>query len=135
MYDIPPLQYLSETFTCSSKVTLSNISKGLVKVTFPLPHLYNTLMALIPNLKDYFCEVKPVVFSIAIDISVSFFQENNIVYDPTGCFFFPFRFFYRSLVFHSDPAGPLGHLLCRGLPKVQFSFLVAVGFEPMSWWS
>ena len=42
------------------------------------------------------------------------------------CFFFFFvffRFFYRcssalSLVFHSDPAGPLGHLLCRGPSQI-----------------
>ena len=32
-----PLQYLSETFTCSSKVTLPNIRKCIVKVTFPSP--------------------------------------------------------------------------------------------------
>ena len=39
-----------------------------------------------------------------------------------------------SLVFHSDPAGPLGHLLSGGgvSPSVLFLFLVAAGFEPMS---
>ena len=40
MYDILPLQYLPKTFTCSSNVTLPNIRKGLVKVTFPLPLEY-----------------------------------------------------------------------------------------------
>ena len=34
VYDISPLQYLSKTFTCSSKVTLHSIRKCLVKVTF-----------------------------------------------------------------------------------------------------
>ena len=35
-----------------------------------------------------------------------------------------------SLFFHSDPVGPLVHLLCRGPSQCPFSFLVAAGFEP-----
>ena len=35
MMERSPLQYLSKTFTRSSKVTSPNIRKGLVKVTFP----------------------------------------------------------------------------------------------------
>ena len=40
MYDISPVQHLSKTFTCSSKVTLLNIRKALVKVTFATPLQY-----------------------------------------------------------------------------------------------
>ena len=38
MYDKPvsPPSTFSNAFTCSSKITLTNIRKGLVKVTFPL---------------------------------------------------------------------------------------------------
>ena len=35
MYEISPFQYLSNTFTLSSNVTLPNIREGLVKMTFP----------------------------------------------------------------------------------------------------
>ena len=56
MYDTPPLQYFSKTFTCSSKVTLPNIRKGLVKVTFPLPFQYlnGSLSKSLSTLKVYF---------------------------------------------------------------------------------
>ena len=51
-----PLQYLSKTFTCSSKVTLPNIRKGLVKVTFPshLQYLNGSLSKSLRSLKVYF---------------------------------------------------------------------------------
>ena len=50
------LQYLSKTFTCSSKVTLPNIRKGLVKVTFPshLQYLNGSLSKSLRSLKVYF---------------------------------------------------------------------------------
>ena len=54
------LQYLSKTFTCSSKVTLPNISKGLVKVTFPshLQYLNGSLSKSLRSLKVYFRAVR-----------------------------------------------------------------------------
>ena len=56
MYDIPPLQYLSKTFTCLSKVTLPKIRKGFVKVIFPLPfeYLNGSLSKSLSTLKVYF---------------------------------------------------------------------------------
>ena len=55
-----PLQYLSKTFTHSSKVTLPNIRKGLVKVTFPshLQYLNGSLSKSLRSLKVYFRAVK-----------------------------------------------------------------------------
>ena len=54
-----PLQYLSKTFTRSSKVTLPNIRKGLVKVTFPshLQYPNGSLSKSLRSLKVYFCAV------------------------------------------------------------------------------
>ena len=51
-----PLQYLSKIFTCLSKVTLSNIRKSLVKVTFPSPlsYLNDSLTKSLSTLKAYF---------------------------------------------------------------------------------
>ena len=51
-----PLQYLSKTFTRSSKVTLPNIRKGLVKVTFPshLQYLNGSLSKSLRSLKVNF---------------------------------------------------------------------------------
>ena len=56
MYDIPPLQYLCKIFTCASKVTLSNIRKGFVKVTFPSPFQYlnSSLSKSLSTLNVYF---------------------------------------------------------------------------------
>ena len=56
MYDMSPLQYLSKTFTCSSKVTLTNIRKGLVKVTFAshLQYLNGSLSKSLRSLEVYF---------------------------------------------------------------------------------
>ena len=51
-----PLQDLSKTFTHSSKVTLPNIRKGLVRVTFPshLQYLNGSLSKSLRSLKVYF---------------------------------------------------------------------------------
>ena len=51
-----PLQELYKTFTRSSKVTLPNIRKGLVKVTFPshLQYLNGSLSKSLRSLKVYF---------------------------------------------------------------------------------
>ena len=51
-----PLQYLSKTFTRSSKVTFPNIRKDLVKVTFPshLLYLNGSLSKSLRSLKVYF---------------------------------------------------------------------------------
>ena len=56
MMERSPLQYLSKTFTCSLKVTLPNIRKGLVKVTFPshLQYLNGSLSKSLRSLKVYF---------------------------------------------------------------------------------
>ena len=56
MMEMSHLQYLSKTFTCSSKVTLPNIRKGLVKVTFPshLQYLNGSLSKSLRSLKVYF---------------------------------------------------------------------------------
>ena len=56
MMERSPLQYLSKTFTHSSKVTLPNIRKGLVKVTFPshLQYLNGSLPKSLRSLKVYF---------------------------------------------------------------------------------
>ena len=56
MMERSPLQYLSKTFTHSSKVTLPNIRKGLVKVTFPshLQYLNGSLSKSLRSLKVYF---------------------------------------------------------------------------------
>ena len=56
MMERSPLQYLSKTFTRSSKVTLPNIRKGLVKVTFPshLQYLNGSLSKSLRSLKVYF---------------------------------------------------------------------------------
>ena len=40
VYDMSLLQYLSKTFTCSSKVTVPFYRRGLVNVTFPSPLQY-----------------------------------------------------------------------------------------------
>ena len=58
-----PLQYLSKTFTRSSKVTLPNIRKGLVKVTFQshLQYLNGSLSKSLRSLKVYFCAVEVTV--------------------------------------------------------------------------
>ena len=55
VYD-KPLQYLSKTLTCSPKVTLSNIRKGLVNVYIPLPiqYLNGSLSKPLRTLKVYF---------------------------------------------------------------------------------
>ena len=47
-------------------------------------------------------------------------------------FFYSSSSAFTSLVFHLDPAGPLGYFLCRGPPNVHFSLLRVVGFEPTS---
>ena len=51
-----PLQYLSKTFTYSSKVAMPNIRKGLVKVTFQshLQYLNGSLSKALRSLKVYF---------------------------------------------------------------------------------
>ena len=56
MMERSPLQYLSKTFTRSSKVTLPNIRKGLVKVTFPshLQYLNGSISKSLRSLKVYF---------------------------------------------------------------------------------
>ena len=56
MIERSPLQYLSKTFTRSSKVTFPNIRKGLVKVTFPshLQYLNGSLSKSLRSLKVYF---------------------------------------------------------------------------------
>ena len=46
VYEILPFQHLSKAITCSSKVTLPNIRKGLVQVTLPSPLQY---LALFPK--------------------------------------------------------------------------------------
>ena len=37
VYDISPKNTFPDIYSCLSKVTLSNIREGLVKMTFPLP--------------------------------------------------------------------------------------------------
>ena len=51
-----PLQYLSKTFTCLSKVTLPNFRENLVKVTLPSPLqcLDGSLYKFLRSLKVYF---------------------------------------------------------------------------------
>ena len=60
MMERSPLQYLSKTFTYLSKVTLPNIRKGLVKVTFPshLQYLNGSLSKSLRSLKVYFRAVR-----------------------------------------------------------------------------
>ena len=62
-----PLQYLSKTFTHSSKVTLPNIRKGFVKVTFPshLQYLNGSLSKSLRSLKVYF---RAVVYACMVSI-------------------------------------------------------------------
>ena len=56
MHHMSHLQDLSKTFTCLSKVTLPNIKKGLVKVTFQSPFQYpnGSLSKSLWSLKVYF---------------------------------------------------------------------------------
>ena len=56
MYGITPLQYLSRTFTCTSKLILPFIMKGIVKVTFPSPlqYLKGPLLKSLRSLKVQF---------------------------------------------------------------------------------
>ena len=67
VYDTSPLQYLSKTFTCSSKVTLPNIRKGLVKVTFPSRTFTMALSKSLRSLKVYFRAVS-VTMTCIIDV-------------------------------------------------------------------
>ena len=62
MMEMSPLQDLSKTFARSSKVTLPNIRKGLVKVTFPshLQYLNGSLSKSLRSLKVYFRAVNVV---------------------------------------------------------------------------
>ena len=70
MYGIPPLQYLSRTFTCLSKVTLPKIREGFVKVTFPLPFQYlnGSLSKSVSTLKVYFRAVIVTWVSLIKDL-------------------------------------------------------------------
>ena len=65
MYNISHLQYLSKKFTCTSKVTLFNIRKGLVMGTIssPLQQLNGSLSNPLRCLKVYFCSVYVFVFA------------------------------------------------------------------------
>ena len=60
MHEMSHLQYLSKTCTSSSKVTLLNIRKGFVKVTFPSPlqYLNGSLSKSLRSFKIYFRTVK-----------------------------------------------------------------------------
>ena len=67
VYYISAFQYLSKTF---SKVTLPNIRKGLVKVTFPSPlqYLNGSLFKPLLSLKVY-CAHQTVVLTASIHAS------------------------------------------------------------------
>ena len=69
-----PLPYLSKTFACSSKVTLPNIRKGLVKVTFPSPsqHRIGSLFKSLRSLKVYF----RAVYTAGYGPQVAFFGHR-----------------------------------------------------------
>ena len=70
MHDMSHLQYLSKTCTCSSKVTLPNIMKGFVKVTFPSPlqNLEGPLSKSLRSLKIYFRAVLVCEYGLSVNV-------------------------------------------------------------------
>ena len=81
-----PLQYISKTFTRSSKVTLPNIMKGLVKVTFPshLQYLNGFISKSLRSLKVYFRSVESAADSRG-DLCADFMYYTKLTPVKDGC--------------------------------------------------
>ena len=89
-----PLQYLSKTFTHSSKVTLPNIRKGLVKVTFPshLQYLNGSLSKSLRSLKVYFRAVIYIyIYIYMFSVLVSLDSVSHVDLKKCPCHRVEFR--------------------------------------------